>query len=476
MPAPVVTVEAMRAWEARTWAAGVDQAAVIRRAGLGVAGVAAAMASARAPVLILAGHGHNGDDAEVAGGALEGRAVTSCRLRAPESFAEARDWLARHRGRMDALVVDGMFGIGLNRAPEGAWATLVDAVNGSGIPVLAVDVPSGLDADTGRVLGIAVKASVTVTLGAVKRGLLEESASDHVGRLEVAHEIGLVPWDGASLGEWIVPADFVAFPPRRAASSHKGSYGHVVVVAGSRGYHGAAVLAARAAGRARPGLVTVVTEERTYVPVAAGLQSAMVRDWTGEAWDGFGATALVVGPGLASAGLSPAWRAEFLRVWHEATCPVVVDASALDWLPADSPVAGMRVVTPHPGEAGRMLGRTSHEVQSDRVSAALGIVGRWAKVGVWVVLKGRHTLVVSPQRTWAVNGSGNPGLAQGGTGDVLAGYLGGWLAQPGMIADPGPVLRHAVWKHGAVADRLEASGDAWTAEDLAVAIGSRCTP
>ncbi|MGE3311943.1 MAG: NAD(P)H-hydrate epimerase, partial [Limisphaerales bacterium] len=396
MPEPIVSVAGMRAREERTWAAGVKVEAVIRRAGLAVAAAARRMSPAGGPLLVLAGRGHNGDDAEVAAGELSDREPVLVRLRASDdsrAFDRARSWLRAHRGQGDALIVDGLFGIGLNRPLEGPWADLVGEVNDSGIPVLAVDCPSGLDADTGRPLGCAVKSARTVTLGAVKWGLLADGAADHVGRLELARDIGLLPGEGEATAWWTLAEDFVGFPPRRPESAHKGTFGHVGIVAGSFGFHGAAVLAARGALRARPGLVTVLTEESVHLPVASSLSAAMVRPWTGGDWDAGGITALVVGPGLASSRLSPAWRSEMVRIWREALCPVVVDASALDWLPAGGRIAGLRVVTPHPGEAGRLLGVASVEVQDDRMDAMRRLLARWDGADLWGVLKGRHTLV-----------------------------------------------------------------------------------
>jgi NAD(P)H-hydrate epimerase len=500
MPEPIVSVAQMRDRERRTWATGVTPAAVIQRAGRAVAEAALRMTREGAPVLVLSGRGHNGDDAEVAAGHLEGREVTCLRLGDPPSFAEAQAWLGRYWGRVDALIVDGLFGIGLNRSLDGPWAALVTDLNRSGVPVLAVDVPSGLDADTGQPLGAAVMAARTVTLGSVKRGLVLDEAARYVGRLELASDIGLIPEDAPATCWWTVAGDFLSYPPRRSVSGHKGTFGHVAVVAGSQGYHGAAVLSARGALRARPGLVSVITDERCYLPVASALQSPMVRPWSGEPWDGPGITAVVVGPGLASSALSPTWRSEMERVWNESLCPVVVDASALGWLPPAGACAGLRVVTPHPGEAARMLGgcgvgasgdptgklptgdppsadgrvihgMTGAEVQQDRMAAMAGLLERWAGTELWVVLKGRHTLVgAAGQGVW-VNSSGNPGLAQGGTGDVLAGYLGGLLAQPAWLEQAGAAVRYAVWRHGAVADALESTGEAWTSEDLAGAMG-----
>lgn len=479
MPAPVLTVSEMRAWEDRTWAAGIAQESVIQRAGRAVAEVARRWTREGSPVLVLAGTGHNGDDALVAAGYLAGRMVQAFRLETDESFETALGWLERWRGRSDALVIDGLFGIGLNRPLTGAWARLVDAVNASRIPVLAVDVPSGVSADTGEVLGdSAVVADVTVMLGAPKVGLLREGVARHVGRLLLAADIGLASGSVASATamEWITPDDFAGWPPARPWSAHKGNFGHVAILAGSLGYHGAAVLAAQGAQRARPGLITVFTDERCYVPVGSQLRSAMVRPWKGEALEDSAYTAIVAGPGLASKGLPASVRFEIVRLWKTARCPMVVDASALDLLPRGEegrPGPGPRIITPHPGEAGRLLGCPAGEVQDDRPNAVRRLSELWPGAGVWVVLKGRLSWIGRETGGLAVNPSGNPGLAQGGTGDVLAGFLGGLLAQPDWGNDVGRILRFGTWRHGAAADRLEETSPNWTTEDLVGALSVR---
>ncbi len=471
----ILSVAEMRAWEARTWAAGINPADVIQRAGRAVAAVARGWTRPGDPVLVLAGQGHNGDDAAVAARELQSdRVVCLVRLPGTDGFRGAKEWLALRRGSPRALVIDGMFGIGLNRPLAGDWADLVEAVNAAALRVLAVDVPSGLEADSGAARGPTIEAAVTVTLGAVKAGLVVESAAPSVGRLELARDIGLLGQGPQPAGAWWTTAEeFDGYPPRRPAGGHKGSFGHVAILAGSLGYHGAAVLAAGGALRARPGLVTVFTEVRSYLAVASQLRSAMVRPWAGELLGAGGHTAVVIGPGLASPGLPVALREEACRAWVQAQVPVVADASALDWLPVElDPGAGLRVVTPHPGEAARLLGVTPAEIQADRIRAAARLGARWGPARVVVVLKGRHTVVgLGATGPWFLNSSGNPGLAQGGSGDVLAGLLGGLLAQPALAADALRAVRHGVWWHGAAADRLEARGGAWTTDDLAPALG-----
>jgi hydroxyethylthiazole kinase-like uncharacterized protein yjeF len=468
MPEPIVSVAAMRVREERTWAAGVSRESVIRRAGVAVSRVALGLTNTNDPVLVLAGPGQNGGDAVVAEQHLGDRDSVLARCAERGGIELARQWLAEHRGNPRALVIDGLFGIGLARPLEGAWRELIEAVNASQLRVVAVDVPSGIDADTGEVKGAAIHATVTVTLGSVKQGLLRQAAAPCVGRIELAHDIGLVPIEDPSELLWVMPSDFADYPPRRGAGAHKGNFGHVAVIAGSVGYHGAGVLAARGALRARPGLVTVFTDEACYIPVAAQLQAAMVHPWKGERIDDSALTTIVAGPGLASPRLSPTAREEISRLWREAPCPMIADASALDWLPIGDlgERAGLRVLTPHPGEAGRLLGVPANEVQSDRFRATRRLADLAGEGRLQVVLKGQHTIVGASRGPLHVNSSGNPGLAQGGTGDFLAGFLGGLLAQPGLRGDPQLALRYGVWRHGVAGDELEARGGSWTSEDL----------
>jgi NAD(P)H-hydrate epimerase len=249
--------------------------------------------------------------------------------------------------------------------------------------------------------------------------------------------------------------------------AHKGSFGHALIIAGSVGYSGAAVLAARAASRARPGLVSVLTPPDNWLPVSCQLASAMVHPFLPRHPLCSKASAILAGPGLADAALPPDLRAEILRLWREFPGVMIVDASALDWLRPGTPCAGTRVITPHPGEAARLLGVSSHEIQEDRPGSLRRLAARHE---AWVVLKGHQTLIGSVRGPLFVNSSGNPGLAQGGTGDVLAGFLTGLLAQPQWNTDLSETLRRGVWCHGVTADRLESAGNGWTAEDLAHAL------
>jgi NAD(P)H-hydrate epimerase len=319
----------------------------------------------------------------------------------------------------------------------------------------------------------AICAHTTVTLGAVKEGLLRPSAWSLVGRLEVAADIGLLPGpfqDAAVM--WTDPvADFLNYPPPRDIAGHKGSFGHAAIIAGSRGYHGAAVLAARGAQRAQPGLVTLAVGEEIYSPVAAQLQAVMVQPYSMEPGLPDSATAVLVGPGLAAPNVPESLKAWLAHSWRQGPLAMAVDASALDWLPPGAVTSeAPRVITPHPGEAARMLGFTVAQVQEDRFAAMRELSGRFG--GCLVVLKGHQTVIRSRQGPLIVNGSGNPYLAQGGAGDLLAGFITGLLAQPALAGDARRALAFAVWQHGAAADRLQATRPGWVIEDLAAVLGS----
>lgn len=436
----------------------------MRRAGAAVAQTALRMTRPGAQVLVLAGKGHNGDDARYAAENLPGRSLRVVNVTDPTAA------VAEVKGFSGALIVDGLFGIGLSRPLAGDWVKLVAALNESRVPILAVDVPSGLDADAGEPLGDAVRATVTVTFGAMKQGLLRATAAPFTGQLEVAAEIGLVPCPFRSELNWTLPEDFAGFPPPRPVDGHKGTFGHLAIIAGSQGYHGAAVLAAQGALRAMPGLVSVFTTERAYPAVAAQLAQAMVHPWTEGTALPKSCSAVLIGPGLAGSDVPEALVQQAVRLWRESPLPVIADASALGWLPPGPPCDALRVVTPHPGEAAAMLGVAKARVLAERGPVLREIA--LSRGGCWVVLKGRHTLVGRGRGEFFLNSSGNAWLAQGGSGDVLAGYLGGWLAQPLAREDAGLAIRHAVWAHGHAADELSARVWAWGMTELVATLGN----
>ena len=472
MPIPVISPAQMREWEQATWATGQTEADVIARAGKRIARRARKLTRPGDTILFLAGKGHNGDDTRAAYKQLDGRRAELLEMLLPDTDLLPLEFKLRER---PALIVDGLFGIGLNRPLNGDWIKIIQAVNAAGIPILSVDVPSGLNAETGESYGAVIQATVTLTLGAPKTGLLTPAGVGPAGRLEIAEDIGLVPCPFHNLVpgplQAIVPEDFANWPPMRPVLGHKGTFGHLVVVAGSLGYHGAAVLATRAAQRAQPGLVSLYTPESAYNPVAAQLQAAMVHPWATSFNVPDHCTALLAGPGLAAADLPADIRPTLRRIWRGNPRAMVMDASALAMVVSEpSPKNSLRVLTPHPGEAAELLRSTTENVQANRLASLREISRRYDNC--WVVLKGHQTLIGRSEGDVFVNLSGNPHLALGGAGDVLAGFIAGLLAQPALAAQPGLTLRYAVWAHGAAADRLQATRPNWIIEDLAAEIGT----
>ncbi len=467
MPLPIISVGQMRAWEKETWAGGQTEAEVIRRVAVAVAREALRLTAAGDSILILAGKGHNGDDARAAQERMPGRRVEVLNLIEPAADLPQLERLLSSR---PSLVIDALFGIGLNRPLSSAWVALIERLNAARLRVLAVDVPSGLNAETGRPEGAAVQATVTLTVGAPKTGMLAASAWPFVGRLEVANDVGLAPCRIASELQWTQAEDFHSFPSARAVASHKGTYGHLAILAGSLGFHGAAVLASRGAQRAQPGLVTLYTLPSVYTVVASQCQAVMVHPWCNDVTLPGAYDAVLFGPGLAAPEDPEALQSRVRELWQRLEVPVIVDASALAWLP-QGPVAdqALRVLTPHPGEAARLLGVDSHAVQADRVKAVRDLSQRYGNA--WVVLKGHQTLIGRSAGEIYVNCSGNPHLAQGGSGDVLSGYIAGLLTQPALQGDPLASIRYGVWQHGAAADHLQATRPNWVVEDLYQSLG-----
>jgi NAD(P)H-hydrate epimerase len=381
------------------------------------------------------------------------------------------------------LVVDGILGTGLTGAARGAAAEAIALVNrlGQRRPVIAIDIPSGLNADTGAAAGAVARADLTVTMGLPKWGLVAAQAADTVGNIEVV-DIGIPDAVVAALGgdvELIAAADLVPLFPRRARAAHKGSYGHVLLVGGSRAFSGAIAMAAMSAVRSGAGLVSVLTPASVAATVAALVPEAMVHpapenadgslapeatgSWSRRIRD---FDAVLLGPGLTRTQESQRLTRAFI-----APCPVpmVLDADALP----DRKNAGMLnaasaplVLTPHPGEMARLLGCDTGAVQADRLRAAREAAER---TGATVVLKGCGTVVARTGAPLAVNATGNPGMATGGMGDVLAGLLAGLLAQ--RLA-PFDAARAAVYLHGRAADLAAWQGarPSLTARDVIAAL------
>ncbi len=438
-------------------------------------------------VAVACGPGNNGGDGLAAARMLaeRGIAVSLFTLADPAAYrGDPAANLARaaafglapvtlaSRGGFDALrreladsdgVVDALFGTGLGRPLAGSARRAVEAINRSGRPAVAADVPSGLSAQGGAVAGAAVRAALTVAFGAPKLCHVLPPASDLCGRLVVA-DIGI---SRATLEEkarrlWLAEAsDAQLLLPARPLGSHKADFGRLAIVAGSRGKAGAAILAARGALRAGAGLVTVFCAESLEGLVVGGLPEAMTSGLpeSGGGLAARGARALlgalegfdaaVVGPGLGASDET----VRFLElVLAGARIPVVADADALNAFGGRARFfrrrRGPTVLTPHPGEAARLLSTTPRKIQADRLAAGRALAGKTSSV---VVLKGAYSLIASPSGGIAVNPTGSPLLATAGSGDILAGVIGALLA--GGLG-PHEAAVAGAWLHGAAADSL----------------------
>jgi ADP-dependent NAD(P)H-hydrate dehydratase / NAD(P)H-hydrate epimerase len=323
-------------------------------------------------------------------------------------------------------IVDALYGTGLARSVTGDAATVIEAVNASGRPVVAVDIPSGLHADSGAVLGTAVRASLTVTFIGRKLGHYLGEGPEHVGH--IVFESLQVPADTFAVAmpqaRLLDEADVREALPRRRRVAHKGDYGHVLVIGGGPGMPGAARLAGEAALRAGAGLVTLAVHPDNAGVIAARpeLMCVATRTTADLALAMSRATIVAVGPGLGQAD----WARELFETAIGSGKPLVVDADALNLLAAAPRRSDCWVLTPHPGEAARLLGATSAGVQSDRLSAARELQLRY---GGAVVLKGAGTVVHGAVGVPGICDRGNPGMAAGGMGDVLTGVIAGIAAQ-----------------------------------------------
>ncbi|MES2899398.1 MAG: NAD(P)H-hydrate dehydratase [Pseudomonadota bacterium] len=463
---PLYSVAEIRSIE-HAAAATLPPGSLMQRAGLAAAEVARDMMRGGA-VLVLAGPGNNGGDALEAGANLanDGVDVTIIHLAGAAASAETAHALERARAskasfadalppaRDWSLIIDGLFGIGLARAMAGQARELAEAVNALSCPVLALDIPSGLDADSGALVGpdpVVIRATRTITFIGDKPGLHTFAGRDHAGEVVVASlgiDPAMLPHPTTRL---IEVAMFAACLTPRAHNSHKGSFGDVAVVGGAQGMAGAAVLAARAAlfGGAGRVFVAAIDPGAAFDSVHPEIMFREAASFKASA------STLVVGPGMGdSAG---AMRA--LQKALDGPAPLVLDADALNLLGASPDLlerltarSAPVVMTPHPLEAARLLGVTSNVVQGDRLSAARELAARYQAI---VVLKGSGTVIADPDGLAVINTSGNPGLATGGSGDVLAGLCASLLAQgwPAWQAALG-----SVYIHGAAADLLVEHG------------------
>ncbi len=464
------------------------------------------------PWLILVGKGNNGGDGIVCARHLRELGWEAELLYAvdPQSFTGDAALQQSIASRMDfassvyapgnlrwdryAGIVDALLGTGTKGAPREPYASLIREANACGLPIVAVDLPSGLDADTGEVYEPCIRAETTVALALLKRGLTQYPGADYAGRVAV-RPIGIPGRLAEQLGVRTYWADErlfaqrfgLALPLVRGADTHKGTYGHVLVVAGTRQYSGAGLLAAKAALRSGAGLVSWALPEWLLAPMIGRVPEAMLAgvsdggrgDWAETAPRDVlrlaeGKDALAVGPGMGRFTGDAAWLRE---IWSGAAdCPIVVDADALNMI-ADADGGGdldswprraaPAILTPHPGEMARLTGLSAREVQRDRIGLARSFA---MQHGVTLVLKGARTVTATPDGDVFVNTSGNPGMATGGAGDVLAGIIAGLLAQgfeAGLAAALGAYL------HGAAGDRAaagRASPGSLVAGDIAEAL------
>lgn len=500
MSLELVTSAEMRAIDADTIERiGIPEAALMENAGRAVAEEARRYAAADGRGtgfrwLILAGKGNNGGDGLVCARHLRDMGFAAAVLYAepPERMKGAaalqRD-IARRLGIAERVyapgatgwfdgcdgLIDALLGTGSAGEPRAPYDSLIEAATGSGLPVVAMDIPSGLNADTGEVAQACIRAKLTVALAYAKRGLHQHPGAELAGEVAV-RPIG-IPADAAEragvnvrlLDERSLRAQLgLTFPLPRRADSHKGTYGHTLIAAGSALMSGAGLLSARAALRAGSGLVSWAQPAAAaagQLGPAPEIMRRAVADDGGGAWRdtspqalidaASGVDAVVLGPGM---GRWPGDGSWLRAVLERLDVPVVVDADALNML-ADGgmpPPEFWRgrhtaVLTPHLGEMARLAGLSVPEVQRDRIGLARDFA---AAHGVIVVLKGARTVVAAPDGSAFVNTTGNPGMATGGAGDVLAGIIGSLLGQ--SLAPPAAAAYGVYW-HGVAGDRAAAA-------------------
>ncbi len=475
--------------------------AMMDRAGRGlaasVAGIARQTGQPGAGVRLLAGPGNNGGDAFAAALYLAGRglkpeiwmACSVAKLKgvARHFFDQAvaleipcrempheRDWVSAIEPAPVPILVDGLLGTGAKGPPTGVIHRAIECLNrqGDASLVVSADIPSGMNADTGEAAGAVVQADFTVTMGFPKAGMAAAAAREALGSLSLA-EIGLPAEFAEAIPEadpdlqWISAPDVHRLLPRRRRSSHKGHFGRGLLLGGSAQYPGAIVLAAEGALHSGVGLIQVAAAPAAVSALAGRTPGAIIRADLAADIPLEGMTAILAGPGL---GRNAEADRLVARLVQEIPCPLVLDADAIALLAGrpetlrtcTQPV----LLTPHAGELAALLGKNTAWVQQDRIAAAQEAAER---TGAIVVLKGAGTLVAKKGRPVWINLNGNPGMACGGSGDVLAGLLAGLLAQK---LDPFEAACAAVWLHGTAGDlaALQHTQIAMQAEDIAKAL------
>lgn len=450
---------------------------------------------------ILVGKGNNGGDGLVVARHLLNRGVEvkTLLLAAPEEIrGDARTNLeilhnlgyrvhyAGQSGNLNTVkvallytdvIIDAIYGTGFQGSVPEYIGQVIQLVNGSGKPVVAVDIPSGVEGASGHVHGPAIRATVTVTFAYPKVGLVVEPGASYCGQLQVADiSIPAQLAENIPARRQLLGAELVAgWLPRREAAGHKGTYGKVVVIAGSRNMSGAAVLAAAGALQGGAGLVEVILPQSLQERVAGAVPAALTRG-VAETEAGTlalaaleeiaavlpGASAVVLGPGL---GQQEETSRLVLQLLERINCPLVIDADGLNYLAAAAAKPSLpaaAILTPHPGEMARLTGLSTAEVQKDRLAAVELAWRHWQAI---VVLKGARTLIAAGENSFYFNPTGNPGMATGGSGDVLAGLIGALLAQ-GL--SPERAAAAGTWLHGRAGDlaREDMGELALTAEDV----------
>ncbi len=426
-------------------------------------------------VLILAGKGNNAGDGFVVARLLSDKGVDVCvclttaekefkgetkknyqRLkRIPITiFSYSKKEFSEKLSQTD-LVIDALFGTGIHSNLNSYYCELIQTLNKKNVLVLSIDIPSGVDGDTGKIMGEAVRATWSVTFGLPKIGLLMPPGSDYVGKLAVRN-IGFPEKLLASVSSSVsyLQGKDICPLPKKDRSAHKGTFGHALIVAGSPGKSGAAVMAVQSAFRSGVGLVTLLTHPKSLKIIASQVKESFLESFATNQnnYKKYikNKNAIAIGPGI---GFSK--EAQNLVKWTLAysKVPVVLDADALTILANVIPEkSGIQtkaplILTPHPGEMARLLGKTTQEVQKDRVGVAMSFSKKYK---VYLVLKGAGTVIATPDGKATINSTGNPAMATAGMGDVLTGMIVSFLTQ-GMKVEE--AIKLAVYLHGAIADQ-----------------------
>jgi ADP-dependent NAD(P)H-hydrate dehydratase / NAD(P)H-hydrate epimerase len=483
----IISSESMGQMEARAIGEfGIPGMTLMENAGKGCAeAIIASYGACQEPrAVIFAGKGNNGGDGYVIARLLKDRGwhvAVFVLAHRDEIRGDARANLDRLAGmplifypeqggteccrlalREATVIVDGLLGTGLKSEVAGLYAEMIGMVNDSGKPVVAVDIPSGIDASSGRVLGCAVKADMTVTFAMAKYGHLLYPGAEYCGRLRIV-DIG-IPSEITASAEGYEFIDGDAVKPlirRRSRSAHKGDCGHCLIIAGSTGMSGAAAMAANSAVRSGAGLVTLAapaginqilemkTTEVMTLPLPDGGSGHLCSGAKGSIEEALiGKKVVAMGPGIAR---HPETANLVRELSTSLTLPLIIDADGLNAVSEDTGLLLSRksdivIMTPHPGEMGRLAGLSITQVEEERIGVARAFS---VKYGVYLILKGARSVIATPGGDVAINASGNPGMASGGMGDVLTGILAAFIAQG---YDPFTACKLGVFIHGHAAD------------------------